>query len=79
VLVAASAERERQAGVTLDRTVSEIRSLGHHVVTSDAPADAAAQDLDQRFPGFAHDIHGVERDKDGAFRIECLTGPQAAG
>ncbi len=30
------------------------------------------QELDARFPGFAHDIHGVERDQRGIFSIECL-------
>jgi arginine decarboxylase len=32
----------------------------------------ALQAFDARFPGFAHDIHGVERDPQGTFRIECL-------
>lgn len=32
----------------------------------------ALQAFDARFPGFAHDIHGVERDPQGIFRIECL-------
>jgi len=33
----------------------------------------ALQELDAKFPGFAHDIHGVDRDQHGTFRIECLT------
>jgi arginine decarboxylase len=33
----------------------------------------ALEDFDARFPGFAHDIHGVERDEHGIFSIECLT------
>jgi len=32
----------------------------------------ALEDFDQRFPGFSHDIHGVERDDEGNFLIECL-------
>ena len=36
----------------------------------------ALQDFDARFPGFAHDIHGVERDERGIFSVECLSqGP----
>jgi hypothetical protein len=33
----------------------------------------ALQDFDRRFPGFEHDIHGVERATNGAFLVECLT------
>jgi arginine decarboxylase len=33
----------------------------------------ALQEFDQAFPGFAHDIHGVERDENGTFLIECLS------
>jgi arginine/lysine/ornithine decarboxylase len=32
----------------------------------------ALEAFDAKFPGFAHDIHGVERDERGAFSIECL-------
>jgi arginine decarboxylase len=32
----------------------------------------ALEAFDARFPGFAHDIHGVQRDKHGTFSIECL-------
>jgi len=32
----------------------------------------ALEDFDAKFPGFAHDIHGVERDERGTFSIECL-------
>ena len=32
----------------------------------------ALEEFDIKFPGFAHDIHGVERDEGGAFSIECL-------
>jgi arginine decarboxylase len=32
----------------------------------------ALEAFDARFPGFAHDIHGVERDELGTFSIECL-------
>ena len=33
----------------------------------------ALEDFDVKFPGFAHDIHGVERDEHGIFSIECLS------
>jgi len=33
----------------------------------------ALESFDKRFPGFEHDIHGVERDADGNYAIECLT------
>jgi arginine decarboxylase len=33
----------------------------------------ALEAFDRRFPGFEHDIHGVERDADGTYAIECLT------
>jgi arginine decarboxylase len=33
----------------------------------------ALEDFDAKFPGFAHDIHGVERDDNGVFSVECLT------
>ncbi len=32
----------------------------------------ALQDLDRKFPGFGHDIHGVEREADGTCRVMCL-------
>jgi arginine decarboxylase len=34
---------------------------------------AALEAFDRRFPGFEHDIHGVERDAGGSYAIECLT------
>jgi len=34
---------------------------------------AALETFDKHFPGFEHDIHGVERDTDGNYAIECLT------
>ena len=34
---------------------------------------AALETFDRRFPGFEHDIHGVERDATGTYAIECLT------
>jgi arginine decarboxylase len=34
---------------------------------------AALEAFDRRFPGFEHDIHGVERDAAGSYAIECLT------
>jgi arginine decarboxylase len=33
---------------------------------------AALESFDRRFPGFEHDIHGVARDTDGNYAIECL-------
>jgi arginine decarboxylase len=36
----------------------------------------ALQNFDERYPGFAHDIHGVERDEHGTFLIECLHDEQ---
>jgi arginine decarboxylase len=43
------------------------------------PADGAVlryllalEEFDRSFPGFAHDIHGVERDGNGNFSIECV-------
>ncbi|HTU78419.1 MAG TPA: Orn/Lys/Arg decarboxylase N-terminal domain-containing protein [Solirubrobacteraceae bacterium] len=33
----------------------------------------ALQEFDRSFPGFEHDIHGVERDASGAYLIECLS------
>ena len=33
----------------------------------------ALEDFDAKFPGFAHDIHGIERDEHGIFSVECLT------
>jgi arginine decarboxylase len=40
----------------------------------------ALQEFDLKFPGFAHDVHGVERDQDGIFFIECLHDePAVAG
>jgi arginine decarboxylase len=33
----------------------------------------ALEDFDAKFPGFAHDIHGIERDEHGIFSIECLS------
>jgi arginine decarboxylase len=33
----------------------------------------ALQEFDKKFPGFAHDIHGVERDEFGEFFIECVS------
>jgi arginine decarboxylase len=34
---------------------------------------AALEAFDRRFPGFEHDIHGVERDAGGTYAIECVT------
>ena len=36
----------------------------------------ALEAFDKRFPGFEHDIHGVERDADGVYAIQCLV-PEA--
>ena len=32
----------------------------------------ALQDFDRTFPGFAHDIHGVQAQADGTYRIMCV-------
>ncbi|MGA3362750.1 MAG: amino acid permease [Solirubrobacteraceae bacterium] len=34
---------------------------------------ATLEAVDKRFPGFEHDIHGVQRGADGNYAIECLT------
>ena len=34
---------------------------------------ASLEAFDKHFPGFEHDIHGVERDSHGNYAIECLT------
>jgi len=39
----------------------------------------ALQDLDRRFPGFSHDIHGVEPAADGTYRVMCVTDDALAG
>jgi arginine decarboxylase len=39
---------------------------------------AALEVFDKGFPGFEHDIHGVERDTTGNYAIECLTREPAA-
>jgi arginine decarboxylase len=33
----------------------------------------ALQDLDRTFPGFGHDIHGVQAQPDGTYQVMCLT------
>ncbi len=53
-----------------------ILMLGERAGPIDGPVLSyllALEDFDARFPGFAHDIHGVERDERGVFSIECLT------
>jgi hypothetical protein len=32
----------------------------------------ALQELDRKFPGFSHDIHGVEPQADGTYRVMCV-------
>jgi arginine decarboxylase len=32
----------------------------------------ALEDFDRKFPGFEHDIHGVDRDSTGGFLVECF-------
>ena len=49
---------------------------GEHAGALDGPVLSylcALEAFDAKFPGFAHDIHGVERDKHGIFSIECLS------
>ena len=31
------------------------------------------EDFDAKFPGFVHDVHGVQRDEHGIFAIECVS------
>jgi lysine decarboxylase/arginine decarboxylase len=48
---------------------------GEHAGAGDGPILAylrALQDLDRKFPGFSHDIHGVEPEADGTYRVMCL-------
>ncbi|SFE11631.1 arginine decarboxylase [Actinopolyspora alba] len=33
---------------------------------------AALRDFDRAFPGFEHDIHGIERDDSGEYHVDCL-------
>ena len=49
---------------------------GEHAGAGDGPLLSYLQALeafDKRFPGFEHDIHGVERNEAGDFVIQCLT------
>ena len=49
---------------------------GERAGTLDGPVISyllALEAFDAKFPGFAHDIHGVERDEQGIFSIECLS------
>lgn len=39
---------------------------------------AASQALDARFPGFQNEIHGIQVQADGSYRIPCLTAAAAA-
>jgi hypothetical protein len=61
-----------------------VKGLGRTVLIVADHADAAAaralQDLDRTFPGFSHDIHGVEPAADGTYRIMCVkdAAPAAA-
>jgi len=48
---------------------------GEHAGDGDGPVLGylkALQDLDRKFPGFDHDIHGVQAEADGTYRIMCL-------
>ena len=52
---------------------------GEDTAAGDAPLLAylrALEAFDRHFPGFEHDIHGVERNEAGEFLIECLTESQ---
>ncbi|KGI80291.1 hypothetical protein IL38_17670 [Actinopolyspora erythraea] len=33
---------------------------------------AALRDFDRAFPGFEHDVHGIDRDESGEYHLECL-------
>ncbi|MGA2530762.1 MAG: Orn/Lys/Arg decarboxylase N-terminal domain-containing protein [Acidimicrobiales bacterium] len=53
---------------------------GERVGAIDAPVLSyllALEDFDTKFPGFSHDIHGVERNESGIFSIECLIEDKA--
>ena len=53
---------------------------GENAGAADAPLLSylkALEAFDQHFPGFEHDIHGVERTASGDYLIECLTNRQA--
>jgi arginine decarboxylase len=48
---------------------------GERVGAADGPFRRylrALEDFDRRFPGFEHDIHGIERRPDGRYFIECV-------
>ncbi len=48
---------------------------GERAGAEDAPVLAyllALQDFDRKYPGFEHDIHGVEAGDDGRYRVMCL-------
>jgi arginine decarboxylase len=48
---------------------------GEHAGEPDGPVLGylrALQHLDRTFPGFGHDIHGVEPVADGTYRILCV-------
>ena len=54
---------------------------GEHAGAADGPVLQyllALEELDRKFPGFAHDIHGVERGPGGTFRIECIRDTEPA-
>jgi arginine decarboxylase len=55
---------------------------GEHAGESDGPVLGylrALQDLDRRFPGFSHDIHGVEPAADGTYRVMCISPEAVSG
>lgn len=39
----------------------------------------ALQHLDRKFPGFGHDIHGVEPAADGTYRVMCIKDDALTG
>jgi arginine decarboxylase len=48
---------------------------GEHAGAGDGPVLAylrALQDFDRTFPGFGHDIHGVQPQADGTYRVMCV-------
>ena len=63
----------------LDRSAFPILMPGERAGALDGPVLSyllALEAFDLKFPGFAHDIHGVERDERGIFSVECLNeGP----
>jgi arginine decarboxylase len=73
--LAAMAERTAAVMVVPYPPGIPILMPGESVGAADGPLLeylAALEVFDKHFPGFEHDIHGVARDTDGNYAIECL-------